>query len=339
MTDDKKAALAQYDDDGEKSSSSDDDLDSVEDDEEDWELDEIQQTTLPSYQESEKHYGTIEELIRDVMEKQRPIAPSAEPLVRTPLPCPVIIPQRRPRAKARGFVHAYPPLLGECAGIDQKTFLSFLDNFYKSSQASPVFTVLNIAGMGVGFIPEPTAQAVSIVTQFVAGFGQEIDARKKANTFLDKMNEELFKPAGVYAMIVKYKTDQDVAESQNNLLSRLGVSPEKVDFNTSQSIAKYSRTLSDDSTTSKESRGMSDRLKDVRLASGTTRGTLKLPEAAPLIFPGIDKEVANNGPETFKDRAKDAQGFVADYLDRRAQFTYVSIPTNATWWELTLIPR
>jgi hypothetical protein len=48
-------------------------------------------------------------------------SPSQGP-IKGRLPCPVIIPQRRPRDKKRGFVRAYAPVLESC-GIDQKTFL------------------------------------------------------------------------------------------------------------------------------------------------------------------------------------------------------------------------
>ena len=49
------------------------------------------------------------------------------------LSCPVIIPQRRPGTKNRGFARAYAPAMADC-GIDQETFLTFLKNFHKSSQ-------------------------------------------------------------------------------------------------------------------------------------------------------------------------------------------------------------
>ena len=51
------------------------------------------------------------------------------------LPCPVIIPQRRPGSKSRGFVRAYAPVLNDC-GIDEKTFMDFNKTFHKSSQVS-----------------------------------------------------------------------------------------------------------------------------------------------------------------------------------------------------------
>ena len=161
--------------------------------------------------------------------------------------------------------------------------------------------------------------AVTTAVQIAAHTGEEIQSRHRTNDFLDKVNEELFKPAGLYAMIVKYKTEAEVARSGNSSLARLGVSGEIVDFNTNQAVAKYNRTLSDES-----SRSMSDRMKNIRLASGTTAGAVRLPEAAPLIFPDIDKALAKEGSETFKDKTKDAKDFLADYMDRRAQMTYVS---------------
>lgn len=42
--------------------------------------------------------------------------------------CPVIIPRRRPQAKARGFVTAYAPVLAD-SRIDEAGFLEFLDGF------------------------------------------------------------------------------------------------------------------------------------------------------------------------------------------------------------------
>lgn len=54
------------------------------------------------------------------------------------LPQQVIIPQRRPGSKQRGFMRAYAPILGTHAGIDQESFLTFLNDFDKAAQSSPV---------------------------------------------------------------------------------------------------------------------------------------------------------------------------------------------------------
>ena len=328
----KKAAMAQYDDDDDSSSDDDDDF-SVEDDEEDWALDEAlsrsNSSGLPSYEESEQSYAPVDDLVREVVVKNRAALSAAPGFDRSPLPCPVIIPQRRPRKKTRGFVRAYAPMLGECSGIDQATFLAFLENFYKSSQASPIFPIIEVAAMIAGFVPSVIAMAVTTAVQVGARVGEEVQSRQRTNTFLDKMNEELFKPAGLYAMIVKYKTDQEVRESGNSLLARFGVSSGQIDFNTNQTIAKYNHALSDESTGNAGSKSMSDRMKNLRLASGTTQGQMRLPDAAPLIFPDIDDALAKGGEETFKDKAKDAKSFLADYMDRRAQMQYARDDPNS----------
>lgn len=51
------------------------------------------------------------------------------------LPFPVIIPQRRPGSKKRGFVRAYAPVLEDC-GLSQDFFLKFISDFHKASQVS-----------------------------------------------------------------------------------------------------------------------------------------------------------------------------------------------------------
>lgn len=49
------------------------------------------------------------------------------------LPCPVIIPQRRPGNKSRGFVRAYAPVMEGC-GVGQDVFLKFQDDWVKASK-------------------------------------------------------------------------------------------------------------------------------------------------------------------------------------------------------------
>lgn len=60
------------------------------------------------------------------------------------LPAPVIIPQRRPNTRRRGFLAAYAPALEYC-GVDQKTFLEFLDGFRSESEKGAAFNAFNIA--------------------------------------------------------------------------------------------------------------------------------------------------------------------------------------------------
>ncbi|KAK7697869.1 hypothetical protein SLS64_013122 [Diaporthe eres] len=64
----------------------------------------------------------------------------------------VVIPQRRPSDRARGFVRAYAPDLLRC-GISQETFLQFIDGLNKSVASNAAVEAVNIAGEAVGAIP------------------------------------------------------------------------------------------------------------------------------------------------------------------------------------------
>lgn len=298
----------------------DDDSLDIESDEEIWDLDEAgpESPTSENDDDEAEKPGREEALVKEVMAKHRPAVAAATELgfERSPLPVPVIIPQRRPRTKARGFVRAYAPLLGECSGISQETFLLFLNNLQKASKASPIFPAIIISAAIAGMVPSVIAMAVTNAVQVAAGVGMEMQTRQRTNSFLDEMNEQLFRPAGLFAMIVKYKSDAEVAASGNSILARFGVSAEKVDLSTNQVIAKYTREASSGS--------MSRHMQNLRLASNTTRGTSAMPEAAELIFPGIDKAIAQEGEESFKAKAKDAQGFLAEYMDKRARLKYAT---------------
>jgi hypothetical protein len=284
----------------------------IDNDEEAWELDEVSAATEPpSYEDAMEAGETQETLVNDVLSGLR------DTKVHAPLPLPVIIPQRRPRNKSRGFVRAYAPVL-EDVGIPQETFLKFLKNFHKASQANPIFGAVMVAAGIAGMAPSVIAMAVCTVVQFAAGTAKELDARRKTNNFLDVINEELFKPAGCYALIVKYKSDADIAAAAAkgpSLLSKLGMSAEQVDFSAISAVAKYDAASPS---------GLAAKLKTIRLFSGETRGSVQLPDAAPLIYPELDAVLYSgvDGEETFKDKTRDAKKFLAAYADRRAQVAY-----------------
>ena len=77
--------------------------------------------TPPPYSEEEP---VITEEITSPMLVYKP------PLKR--LSCPVVIPQRRPGSKTRGFMRAYAPVLADY-GINEESFLNFLKAFHKAS--------------------------------------------------------------------------------------------------------------------------------------------------------------------------------------------------------------
>lgn len=126
-----------------------DDPEGIEDDEAYWELDEATDVDPPAYDYSPSVEGEIVHAEPDNGEAkpdvhqlvQKFLASHAAPSHQNErLPCPVIVPQRRPRTKSRGFVRAYAPVLADC-GIDQDTFLDFLKTFHKASQVNKLFSI------------------------------------------------------------------------------------------------------------------------------------------------------------------------------------------------------
>lgn len=131
-----------------------------------------------------------------------------------PLLYPVILPQRRPKARERGFVKAYAPDLMR-AGIDQATFMAFLDGFTKALTQSPLLGAINLAGGVAGMIPTAIAPPIGIAVQLTAGVYQEVQNRKNQNAYLTKMNDELFRPRGLYCLIMAYAPNSDKTLQQN----------------------------------------------------------------------------------------------------------------------------
>jgi hypothetical protein len=149
-------------------------------DEEVWELDEAAHAAAPTTPMEEGPAKTQDQLVDEFMRSHPPPAytPSEAGRARGQLPCPVIIPQRRPRDKKRGFVRAYAPVLNDC-GIDEATFLDFLKSFHAACKADPWLQVVNMAAMAAGFVPNPIAMGVTIAVQFAVGVAMEVQRRTR----------------------------------------------------------------------------------------------------------------------------------------------------------------
>jgi hypothetical protein len=116
------------------------------------------------------------------------------------------------------------------------------------------------------------------------------------------MNNEFFKPRGLYCLIVTYKPESNSAH-------------ETLDIN--KAITSYMNPAEG----KMKAFGQS-----MRLSSGKTYGEMELPEAAPLIFPALDSVAEDNSAEGVnkRNKLKSKQKFVADYFDRRAQARYAA---------------
>jgi hypothetical protein len=95
------------------------------------ELDEVQQQFAAGNDKLELDNAQNVEEVFDTFMKKHP-APKYSP-VAGKLELPVILPQRRPKNKERGFVRAYAPILQTC-GVEEAEFLDFLDGFGKAIQ-------------------------------------------------------------------------------------------------------------------------------------------------------------------------------------------------------------
>ncbi|KAL2041759.1 hypothetical protein N7G274_005543 [Stereocaulon virgatum] len=271
-----------------------------------WELDEAAEilqdptsTVLDEKQQSNNEKIDVHKVVQKFLTAHP--APSV-PTPKRPLPCPVILPQRRPHKKNRGFVHAYAPVLGN-AGIDQDTFMEFLTVFHTASQASPLLTVVMIAGNIVGVVPSVAAMASSISIQVTAGVAMGLQRLHRTNTFLDEINDHFFHHRGVHALLMSYK-------------------PERSAFSSAQVDISHTITSS---VTKPESMG--GKIKDnMKFTTGKTYTEMELPASAPLIFPDLDA-VADADEDTKDAKKKQnffkkSSKFVSEYLDRRAQAEY-----------------
>ena len=117
----------------------------------------------------------------------------------------------------------------------------------------------------------------------------------RTNKYIDTMNDKVFKPRGLYAMIMTYKPTSSSAS-------------EVVDLNSTITQAITTRATPATGT----AHSLAQKFKQ---SSGQTHGDLQLPAAAPLIFPALDAL-----PDTQKESAFQKSGaFLGDYFDRRAQ--------------------
>ncbi|KAK3167102.1 hypothetical protein OEA41_010227 [Lepraria neglecta] len=107
-----------------------------ENDEADWALDDAAEEQVGGSTPSADDERTLGKVPTGEKERQHyvdKISPFRPAPKAGQLPCPVILPQRRPKDKTRGFVRAYAPVLAEC-GIDQATFLQFIKTIDKASE-------------------------------------------------------------------------------------------------------------------------------------------------------------------------------------------------------------
>ena len=156
-------------------------------DEQAWELDDAQEELVTDGgQASAPVYAHLSKEARDDIAKNPRLQaeffldryPPPEQPLEPCLPCPVILPQRRPKDKSRGFVRAYAPVLDDC-GMDQLMFLDFLETFDRAKQASPWINCINLACITAGFIPDGVSILVSGAIRQCTNVAIELQSRQR----------------------------------------------------------------------------------------------------------------------------------------------------------------
>lgn len=124
----------------------------------------------------------------------------------------------------------------------------------------------------------------------------------RTNTYLDKVNVEFFQPRGLYALVMTWRPGSEGSCEQVDVTTTIS----NVN-NQPHSAASALKTK-------------------FRRSAGVSIGDYSFPEAAPLIFPGLDKLAEETGDEAEKKQKKHARAgkFVTEYNDKRAQATYAS---------------
>lgn len=125
----------------------------------------------------------------------------------------------------------------------------------------------------------------------------------RTNNFLDKINNEFFRPRGLYCLIMIWGPENPNQSSPVNLSSTI-----------------QSSLLANESRMGK----VRSRFKS---SSDKTYGEMVFPEVAPLIFPKLDNlaEQTSEVARRKRDKLKKKGDFVDEYYDKRARARYVSL--------------
>lgn len=291
------ADLDQDREEGERDSS---ELDEVQNDHErQWDLDEAQDRLLGAAQQPPPTSELIDDAhLAESFAQQYPLSPSYE---RPFLQYPVVLPQRRPRTRARGFVRAYAPDLN-AFGIDQDMFLDFVDRANQSCRGCEALGLLNFAALMAIPLGSPAiGMAVSVVLQLAIKATIAMDGRRKSNNFFDAANRDFFIPRGLFCLVITWNPEID---------------DPYVTFNMNQTI---------DSAMARGGEGNFQKLKH-KFQKANAESPF-IPEIAPLEFPALDRmdidPETKKKHDTMKEKARRKIEFAAGYRDKRAQARFV----------------
>lgn len=267
-------------------------IEAVTADEDQWYLDEAQDQLTNN---AEKPKKKIEHTPTKMIKNFTTAHPLIEGVEYETLLLPVILPQRRPKNRTRGFIRAYASELQKC-GIDQETFMELIEVFNTATLAAPWLDAINLCSLAFCTLPTLISQAAAIAIAIAVDITKNLQSRHRQSYVLDQLNNEFFRPRGLYALVLTWNP-----HSKNS----------KVSVNINDAVASNVH----------RPEGMLNKAKhDFKPSMGDTVG-VAFEESAPLIFPHLDSLVNADTPDgkEFKAKVKNAKGLIAEYFDRRAQ--------------------
>ncbi|KAL2061309.1 hypothetical protein VTL71DRAFT_7582 [Oculimacula yallundae] len=113
---------------------------------------------------------------------------------------PVIIPQHIHK-NTNYWPISYSPSLMNC-GVDQTTFLAFIESFNESTKLSPNIDVINIDQLPSNNRWREASSDISIIIPAAVRIFKEVARNGSSNEFLTRANERIFQVRGLYAMIL-----------------------------------------------------------------------------------------------------------------------------------------
>ncbi|KAI1291581.1 hypothetical protein F5Y03DRAFT_376377, partial [Xylaria venustula] len=261
-----------------------------------WQLDDAQQQLMQeeslSYPASNNQYRQPPQLADTFLQSH----PSPPPESRTSqLSLPIVITQRRPGKRTRGFVRAYAPILND-VGITEATFLEFMDDLNKAVMPSPWIQALNLAALAGLAAPQPFAILISLAVQQATNVASAAHSRYKTNHFLNEINSSFFMPRGLIALIMTWKPSEP------------GQMMTDVNLDMDPAIA---------SATTQDEQGSLKKMKN-KFAQSNGATTFEWPETAPLVFPVLDN-LSDAETEKKQNVLKRAGAFVGEYMDSRSR--------------------
>jgi hypothetical protein len=146
-----------------------------------WELDDAQDEVVggPAPRKSKEGAANPDKVVAAFLQRQPPPYVADEgtkPVYK--LEYPVVIPQRRPKKKERGFVRAYAPDLQGC-GIDQVAWLDFIETLNEASLANPWINAVNLASFAFSGLPFLISTAVSMAIMVATQAAMEVQGRQR----------------------------------------------------------------------------------------------------------------------------------------------------------------